>query len=485
MLLASLIEDIDATYIKGDTEIEICRIVYDSRQVMPGDLFVCKGVTGDGHLFAEDAYNKGAKAFVTEKELMIYHDDAVYVMTPDTKKALSLLSRRFFGYPEEKLFTIGVTGTKGKTTTAYFIKNLFEKNGLSCGLIGTIYNMIGKEKRIAERTTPEAYEIQSMLYEMTIKNTKALTMEVSSHALSLGRVHSVIFDAAVFTNLSQDHLDYHKDMEDYFFEKTKLFEQTKLSIVNIDDAYGKRLADMLRAKSTKLLTISLFDEDAGIFAYDINDDIKGVSFKIRGYGDMRFCAGMHGIYNVYNSLSAIAAALSYGIPAAGLGNKLSDILVPGRQEKYNNPKGDNIIIDYAHSPGSLKETLQTFLGFKKGRLIVLFGAGGDRDRTKRPLMGKIAGELADLTVITSDNPRTEDPLEIIAQIQEGIKSVDNANYVVIPDRRAAIRFVVSGAQLDDIIILAGKGHETYQEINGIKYHMDEREILDEIYKEMG
>jgi UDP-N-acetylmuramoyl-L-alanyl-D-glutamate--2,6-diaminopimelate ligase len=480
-----IISGIEVIKIIGGTHRSVLGISHDSRTVREGDIFICRGVAGDGHRYSEDAYDKGARIFIIEKELDKYHDDAVYIFCSDTKGALSLVSRAFYDFPEKKMYMIGVTGTKGKTTTAYFIKAIFDACGTGCGMIGTIYNIIGNEKHTAERTTPEGLEIQKMLAQMADSGAGAAVMEVSSHALMTGRVKGMNFNIGIFTNLSQDHLDFHGDMEGYFRAKMQLFEQSDKCIINIDDPYGKKAADELSAKNRDVFSISLKDENADLFGHDISYDTGSASFRIKGLGNCLFRIGMYGIYNVYNALTAIAAAYIYGIDPACMQDSLKDVTVPGRQEKYMNPPGHRVIIDYAHSPGSLKETLESFRAvIGKGRLIVLFGAGGDRDRTKRPQMGRIAGELADIVIITSDNPRTEKPEDIIRDIEEGIKNVEGAVYSVICDRTEAIKYAVRLAGRDDIIILAGKGHETYQEIDHVKYHLDEREILDRIYEEI-
>jgi len=483
MYLKELLGEIDVLGAKGEPDIEVSGISYDSRNTIPGDLFICKGVEGDGHEYAREAYEKGARAFLIEKELCLYYPDAVYVSTDDTKKALSLLSRRFFGYPEKELVTIGITGTKGKTTTAFYLKELLDDAGKDCGLIGTIRNIVGGKTYEALRTTPEAYDIQKMMRAMIHEHMKAVVMEVTSHALILKRVEGMDFDIGIFTNLSQDHLDFHKSMDSYFAAKLKLFENCRACVINIDDDYGRKAFEILNEQGKDIYTISMKDEKADFFAFDIEDTLEYTSFGISAIKGTLFKTGMHGIYNVYNSLCALAGASIAGADISRLGASLEKVRVPGRQERYHNPRNDNIIIDYAHSPGSLREILETYRAVKKNRLISLFGAGGDRDRTKRPLMGEISARLADLTIITSDNPRTERPEDIIREIELGAASVRSSNYVVITDRREAIKYAVEKAEKDDIIILAGKGHETYQEVNHVKHHMDEREILDDIYKE--
>ena len=484
MQLSELISKIKVLKIYGDIQKDITGISYDSRKASKGDLFICKGVTGDGHEYAEDAYIKGIRAFIIEKEMDLYYEDAAYILTQDTKVALSCISRVFFDYPDEKIYSIGITGTKGKTTTTYFVRGIFKSCDIDCGLIGTIHNFIGNKSYIAERTTPESYEIQKMLNEMIEAKTGIVTMEVSSHALRLGRVDKIKFDIGIFTNLSQDHLDFHEDMEDYFQTKTRLFDNSEHCIINIDDEYGKRLYEKLKTSNKKIYKIGLNSIDADFRAYDIKSSDKGTLFKITGFGDTVFSMEMFGDYNIYNALSAITAAYIYGIEPNMMEDALLSVKVPGRQEKYDNGKDYSIIIDYAHSPASLKETLEVFRSVKNKRLIVLFGAGGDRDKTKRPLMGRIAAELADFTILTSDNPRTEVPEDIINEIETGTKEVKGARYVVICNRIEAIKYAVQIAEKDDIIILAGKGHETYQEIDHVKQHLDEREVLDKIYEEL-
>jgi UDP-N-acetylmuramoyl-L-alanyl-D-glutamate--2,6-diaminopimelate ligase len=483
MHLKNLLEEIYVLDIRGKLDSEVSGISYDSRDTIPGDLFICKGVDGDGHEYAREAYENGARAFIIEKELGFYYPDAVYISTDDTKKALSLLSRKFYGYPENDLITIGITGTKGKTTTAFYIKALMDGAGKECGLIGTIRNIVGRKTSEAQRTTPEAYDIQKMMRRMIDEQMKAVVMEVTSHALILKRVAGMEFDIGIFTNLSQDHLDFHKNMDDYFAAKMKLFEHCRACLINIDDHYGKKAFDILNEKGKDIYTISVKDDKADFFAFDIKDTLDHTSFRISAIKGTLFKNGMHGRYNVYNSLCALGAASIAGADISKLGSSLAKVKVPGRQERYENFRNDNVIIDYAHSPQSLQEILETYRSVKKNRLISVFGAGGDRDRTKRPIMGEISARLSDLTIITSDNPRTEKPEDIIREIEQGAAMVKGASYVVISDRREAIKYAIEKAEKDDIIILAGKGHETYQEIDHVKHHMDEREILDDIYKE--
>ncbi len=462
--------------IKGEVpDIEIGKIAYDSRKVEKGDIFVCiKGYQTDGHKYVDSAIKNGAAAIVACDEI---EADVPVLYTPDTRLALALMAKAYFNNPLKNIGLIGITGTNGKTTVTYLIKAILESQGKKVGLIGTNQNMIGEKVLPTERTTPESYELYQIFSDMAAEGADYVVMEVSSHALDLQRVAGCEFLTAVFTNLTQDHLDFHGDMESYFAAKCKLFSMCKNAVINVDDKYGARIADMCKAET---VTYAI-DNDADVRAHDIAISAKGVIYGAdceNGKYDIKL--SIPGKFSVYNSLAAICTAKSIGIDIQTSANALKTASgVKGRAEIVPTDTDYTVIIDYAHTPDGLENIISTVNEFKTARVITLFGCGGDRDRTKRPIMGKTAGMLSDFVVVTSDNPRTENPSAIIDDIMPGVLE-SGCEYVRIENRSEAIKYAMEHANSGDIIVLAGKGHETYQILNEGTIHFDEREVVYEV-----
>lgn len=480
MKLKEVLKGLDYEIIKGNDDMEINKIEYDSRKVGKGDLFVCiEGFNVDGHKYAESACDKGAVAIICGKSLEKYPECTI-IKVKDGRKTLAISAGNFYDHPSNKLKLIGVTGTNGKTTSAFMIKSILEQAGYNVGLVGTIANFIGSEKIKAERTTPESLELQQLFKKMVDKKINYCVMEVSSHSLSLDRVCGINFSQAIFTNLTQDHLDFHKTFENYYEAKLKLFKNTKNSIINIDDSYGKKVfQDIHGSKITYAAS-----EGADIVAENIVNHSRGAEFDLY-YENKKIHINLSipGRYNVYNALCSAGACLSEGISLENVKKGLENVVVPGRCEiatkEYN--LDYDVIIDYAHTPDGLENILETAREFTKGRLISVFGCGGDRDRTKRPIMGKIGSEISDIAIVTSDNPRTEEPMKIIDDIVQGIKK---ENYLIVENRRDAIKKAMEIAQKGDVIVVAGKGHEDYQILKDKVIHFDEREVIGEIIKEL-
>ncbi len=454
----------------------ITNIAYDSRRVTPGSLFVCiKGFQTDGHKYIENAVKAGASAILTQEEADCF--GALSIRAKDTRKALAQAAANFYDHPEKKMKIIGVTGTNGKTTVTTLIKSVLEFSGKKVGLIGTNENMIGSKVIPTERTTPESLELFALFDQMVKAETEFVVMEVSSHSLFLHRVFGISFAAGVFSNLTQDHLDFHETMENYFEAKRLLFDCCDTAVVNIDDPYGKRIADSL---SCPLASYSL-ENPSDFQAKELRISSRGVIFDLMTpEKTLGVRLGIPGKFSVYNALAAFAICVALGISP----EKIAEALlvakgVKGRAETVYTRTEYTIIIDYAHTPDGLENIIKTVKEFAQGRVITLFGCGGDRDPIKRPIMGEIAGKLSDFCIITSDNPRTEEPMSIIRQVEEGMKRTKCA-YTVIENRREAIAHAISMAEAGDCIILAGKGHETYQIIGTEKRHFDEREVIAEI-----
>ena len=487
MELRKILNGIEGLKAKGNLDVNVTKIECDSKKINQGDMFVAiKGYDNDGHEFINEAIENGAKVIVVEegsnfsKEKI--NDDITIIMSNNTRELLAISACNFYKNPSRKFKLIGITGTKGKTTTSYMLKAILEKHGQKVGLIGTIANYIG-DKKISDscRTTPESIELQKMLAQMAEENVDTVIMEVSSQSLKLNRVNGCNFDYGIFTNLSKDHISEkeHKDMEDYYNSKVKLFTMCSTAFINADDFYVAKLKNQDLNCEVKTFGI---DNTADLIAKDLTVTNVTSDFKVKiGTKNERIKVTIPGRYSVYNALAAISVALKFGVNADEIKAALENISVPGRSEIVPNKKGLTIMIDYAHTPESLENILQTVKSYTRGRVISVFGCGGDRDKTKRPIMGEISGKIADFTIITSDNPRTEKPEDIIEQIEAGIKKV-NDKYISIIDRKEAIAYAINMATKADIIVLAGKGHETYQEINGEKNHLDEREIIKQIIK---
>jgi UDP-N-acetylmuramoyl-L-alanyl-D-glutamate--2,6-diaminopimelate ligase len=455
-------------------DVRVSALAYDNRQVVPGTLFFCvPGFTRDGHDFAGDAVDRGAVALVVERPLSLGVPE---VVVPSVRAAMAPAAAAFYGDPTARLATVGVTGTNGKTTSAFLIRSLLEADGRSTGLLGTVKSVIGGESYDVQRTTPEAIDLQRLFREMMDAGDVACAMEVSSHALSLHRADAIHFAAALFTNLTQDHLDFHPTMEEYFLAKRRLFVDLApgVAVVNVDDAYGARLASELG----DAVTFSLVRE-ATYQAESVSTSLGGASFTVLEPGgeEVRLDSPLRGRFNVYNVLGAYVVARSLGVSAETCARAISSAgQVPGRFETVDEGQDFAVVVDYAHTPDSLENVLLAARGLTENRLHVVFGAGGDRDRGKRPLMGEIAARLADRVIVTSDNPRSEDPASIISAILEGAGPIAESEV----DRRVAIAEAIAGAQPGDVVVIAGKGHEQGQEFaGGRKVPFDDIEVARE------
>ncbi len=462
--------------VKTDLDTDITDVCFDSRRVRPGSLFVAvTGFKTDGHLYINSAVEKGAAAILAEREVAGLNIPVFVV--DNTRRALAQASSNFFGDPARSLKMIGVTGTNGMTTTTTLIKQVLESHGHKCGLIGTNANMIGDREVPTERTTPESRDFYELLSQMRDGGCEYVIMEVSSHSLELDRVYGIHFAAAVFTNLSRDHLDFHGDMDTYFAAKAKLFDRCDKAVINIDDPYGVKLASMT---SCETVTYSAIDDTATLEAKNILLKPDRVRFEaVMTAAIARVNLGIPGQFSVYNALAALGACMCCGLSLQEAAVSLASAHgVKGRAEVVPLPEGTGytVLIDYAHSPDSMENILKTVKGFCTGRIISLFGAGGDRDKTKRPIMGGIGASYSDICVITSDNPRSEDPMQIIAEVSAGAMG-KKSKINVVCDRREAIAYALSIAKADDVVVLMGKGHETYQEIATGKIHLDEREEI--------
>lgn len=472
---------------KGEIDREVTAITNDSREVIEGSLFFAiKGFSNDGTQYIPTAIEKGAKVILVDDKFDLKSveipADVTFVVVPDARYAMAICSCNFYDNPSRKLKLIGVTGTKGKTTTTYMMKEMLQKQGYKTGLIGTIAIYSGDKKlEDSDRTTPESIKLQKILAQMVDDGCQLVVMEVSSQSLKLHRVAGCEFYAGLFTNFSEDHISpkEHPDMEDYFNSKLELMKMCKYGFINADDLQVSKVPKLLPDKDIKTYGI---DNQCDLLAKDITITNSYVDFKVKiGERNERIKVGIPGRFSVYNSLAAISVAMKLGCNAENIKESLLDTRVPGRSELVNNSKELTIMIDYAHSPESLENILNAVKSYTRGRVISVFGCGGDRDSAKRPKMGEISGKIADFTIITSDNPRTEDPEKIVSQIEEGIKKT-NGKYVCIVDRVEAIKYAIDMASKKDLILLAGKGHEPYQEINGVKHPFDERIIVDQIIK---
>ena len=472
MKLRELLKDIPVLECTADSNQEIENVYYDSRKVTEGSLFVAvSGFTADGNRFIPMALSKGAVAVVTAKKP---EGEVPYVLVESDRMALALLGCNFYGHPAKAMTMIGVTGTNGKTSTTLLLKQVLEKTmGAKVGLIGTMANMVGDEVIPTERTTPESFELQGLFARMRDAGCTHVVMEVSSHAVTLERIGGTHFDIAAFTNLTEDHLDFHKTMDAYCEAKADLFRRCDKAVVNVDDGYAPRI---LEAAACPVLTTSVVSE-TGLHAKDLELLSERIRFTAICDGETaQVTLPIPGKFTVYNALTVMGIAKALGITLADCAEALKTAQgVKGRVEVVPTPGMPySVLIDYAHTPDGLENVLSSVKDFCKGRVIGVFGCGGDRDPMKRPIMGQIGVKLSDFAIITSDNPRTEDPMAIIEDILKGVKQ-EYGEYIVMEDRRAAIRYAMDIAKKDDIIVLAGKGHETYQEIHGHKYHLDERE----------
>ncbi len=487
MILRDAVKNLNYKLLYGNPDVEISDVTYDSRKVKPGSLFVCiDGTVNDGHKYIQNAINSGAAAILVQKDVENMQG-ATFLKTENTRYALASISDIFFKSPSKKMNITGVTGTKGKTTVTYMLKNIYKRAGIETGLVGTIQNMIGNQAQYAERTTPEAYDLQLLFAKMLDNGIDTCIMEVSSQGIYLDRVACIEYEIGVFTNLSRDHIGpgEHADMEDYASQKAKLFKRCKKGLFNIDNEYA---GYMMKNASCEKYTYGIEKENMEIkpdfLAKNIVKTAKGVSFTMESkFGEELIETCIPGKFSVYNALAAAGAALLSGkISMKAVKEGIAEAKVPGRAEPVKVNGDYSVIIDYAHNPDSFINILTAVKDYAKGRVVFLFGCGGDK-RRPRELMGETAGKYADFSIITSDNPRTEDPLSIMLDLEKGIKKTDG-KYILIVDRREAIRYALEHAQPGDVIILAGKGHETYQIFKDKTIHFDEREVVAEILEEM-
>ena len=479
MKLNQVIQNLKILNLKGNLDIEITNVQYDSRKVTEGTLFICiKGFNSDGHKYIQSAIEKGAKAFLVQENVNI--DGYTFIKVEDTRKAMATVADNFYNHPSKKFGVVGVTGTNGKTSITTFLSEILNLNEKKVGLIGTIKIFDGDKEVESNSTTPESVELQECFNSMLNNGCDYCAMEVSSHSLVLNRVDEIEFKLGLFTNLTPDHLDFHKDLEDYREAKQQLFYKTTVAnIINIDDEGGAKIYENIKNLKTPCYTYGI-DNEADFRATNIKIDASGVAYKLTTptYEEQIFVP-VPGKFTVYNTLAVIAACYMLNIPKEvvieGLKNTGG---VAGRFETIQNDKGISIIVDYAHTPDALENILNTTKEFAKGNIITVFGCGGDRDTTKRPLMGAISQKLSDICIVTSDNPRTEDPNLIIEDIIEGLDK-NNENYKVIVDRKEAIVEAINMAKPEDVVIIAGKGHENYQIIGKVKHHFDDKEIANE------
>lgn len=485
MKLSQLLEHMQYEVVKGSDETAVTELVNDSRKVCDGSVFVCiSGAKSDGHTFVADVAKKGAAAIIVEKEVDAPEGMTV-IKVPDTRYALALMSAAYFGYPAEKLKVIGVTGTKGKTTTTYMIKSILEGVGHKVGLIGTIEAVIGDKVFPANNTTPESYVIQKYFAQMVEAGCDTVVMEVSSQGLMLHRTAGIPFEIGIFTNLGEDHIgqDEHKDFEDYKRCKSLLFKQCRLGIGNVDDMWYE---DIFANATCETETFGL-SEKADLRAVDIKHISKpgylGVKYHVTGFIDFDVEIDIPGEFSVYNSLTAIAVCRHFNVPVEKIKAALKVAKVRGRIEMVKVSDEFALMIDYAHNAMALESLLNTLRDYNPGRIVSVFGCGGNRSKTRRYEMGEVSGKLSDFTVVTSDNPRFEKPQEIINDIITGIRKTDG-KYIDICDRKEAIKYAIANARPGDVIVIAGKGHETYQEIEGVKHDMDDRDLIRASLKEI-
>ncbi len=479
MKLRELIKNLSIIEMNADAELEISGVSYDSRKTEKGDMFVAiRGFEADGHKFIPKAVENGAAVILCEEKPSC---DIPYVLVSDSRYGLAIVSRDFFGDPASEMTMIGITGTSGKTSSSYLIKHMLEsKLDAKVGLIGTNGNMIGDEFLHTEHTTPESYELHKLFRHMADSGCTHVVMEVSSHSLTLERVAGIHFDVALYTNLSQDHLDFHGTMEEYAAAKRKLFSMCSLGCFNLDDAWADFMRD---GASCRTMTFSTEKNEADLVAKDIRLTADGVRFaSVSGDEISMTKLGIPGMFSVYNALGTMSVGLALGLSLADCSDAMSSAKgVKGRLEIVPTGRDFSVVIDYSHKPDALEKVLKTLKPVTRGRLIALFGCGGDRDKLKRPIMGRIAADNADLVVVTSDNPRTEDPDEIIREIVAGMKDKRTPTKVIC-DRREAIAWAIDNAAPGDVLLLAGKGHEDYQVVGHEKHHMDEREIVADCLK---
>ena len=485
MKLTKLLECLEYEVRQGSDQIEVTELINDSRKVTEGSVFVCiSGAVSDGHEYIEDVAAKGAAAVIVERPVDA-PEGLTVIHVDDTRYALALMSAAYFDYPAKKLKVIGITGTKGKTTTTYMVKSILEGAGYKVGLIGTIEAIIGDKSIPANNTTPESYTIHQYFAQMVEAGCDCVVMEASSQGLMLHRTAGIQFEIGIFTNLGEDHIgpNEHKDFEDYKRCKGILFTQCKLGIANVDDQWYK---DVFKNATCQVETFG-FSEEADLRATNVQHIAKqgclGVAYHVTGLMDFDVEIDIPGNFSVYNSLTAIAVCRHFGVSVEKIQAALKQAKVKGRVEMVKVSDEFAMLIDYAHNAMSLESLLETLRDYNPGRIVTIFGCGGNRSRTRRYEMGEVSGRLSDFTIITSDNPRFEEPQDIINDIITGMKKTDG-KYIDICDRKEAIRYAIEHGQPGDIIVLAGKGHETYQEIKGVKYDMDDRVLIKEVLEEL-
>ena len=485
MKLTQLLERLQYEVIQGKDDIEITELINDSRKVTDGSVFVCiSGAVSDGHAYVQEVADKGAAAVIVEKDVEA-PEDLTVIRVEDTRYALALMSCAYFGYPAEKLKVIGITGTKGKTTTTYMVKSILEGVGHKVGLIGTIEAIIGDKTIPANNTTPESYTIQKYFAQMVDAGCDSVVMEVSSQGLMLHRTAGIPFEIGIFTNLGEDHIgpNEHKDFEDYKRCKGLLFRQCRIGIANVDDPWYE---DVFRGATCQVETFG-FSEKEDLRATNVEHISRpgylGVKYHVNGLMDFDVEIDIPGDFSVYNSLTAIAVCRHFAVPEDHIQQALKVAKVKGRIEMIKVSDDFTLMIDYAHNAMALESLLLTLRDYHPERIVTVFGCGGNRSKTRRYEMGEVAGRLSDFTIITSDNPRFEEPQAIIDDIIIGMEKTDGS-YIAICDRKEAIKYAIEHGQPGDVIILAGKGHETYQEIKGVKYDMDERVLIQEVLEEL-
>lgn len=486
LMLSKLLEKLEYECVAGDIDREVTAVVYDSRKVTQGCLFICiPGANADGHDYAQEVVDKGTKVIVAEKDITLEKAaDVTVIRVKDTRYAMAFIAAAWFGNPAQEMKIIGITGTKGKTTTTYMVKSILENAGHKVGLIGTIEVIIGEKRIHAVNTTPESYLLQEYLRQMADAGCDTVVMEVSSQGLMLHRSQGFLFDYGIFTNIEPDHIgpNEHGDFEEYMMCKGLLFKQCRVGIVNSDDVHYEKVIE----GHTCIIETYGLDKDADLRAENLELIKKpgelGVQFEVKGLMNSKVEVITPGRFSVYNALTAIAICRHFGVDEQTIKKALLGAKVKGRIEMVRVSDDFTLMIDYAHNAMSLESLLSTLKEYEPNRLICLFGCGGNRSKLRRYEMGEVSGKLADLTIITSDNPRFEEPWDIIEDIKTGISKTDG-KYVEICDRKEAIAYAVSHGEPGDIIVLAGKGHEDYQEIKGVKYPMDERDLIHDILEE--
>lgn len=479
MKLEKLLTDVEYKLLQGSLETEVSDIAYDSRKVKKNGMFVAiEGTVVDGHKFIPSAVEAGADVVVLEKETFVEKSDVTVILVENGRKALSLMSAAYFDYPAKKMITVGITGTKGKSTTEHMVRDIIEKSGKTCGIIGTVGAFMNGKSIVTEHTTPESYELQKLFAMMVEEGCEYMVMEVSSQGIKMDRVAGIEFDYGVFTNISPDHIGpgEHENFEEYLSCKAELFRRCKTGIINRDDEH---YADIVKNATCKIMTFGT-SEGADLQALNIRHVAKGgelsMEFTAKGAVEGEIVVGLPGRFNIYNAMCAACTGVALGMPKEVILHALEHVKVRGRVEVMPVSDDFSVLIDFAHNGVSSESVLSTLREYNPNRIVSIFGCGGNRSKVRRYEMGEVIGRMSELAIITSDNPRREDVMDIIEDIKVGMAK-SNGNYVVIPDREEAVAYALKHAQKGDMIILLGKGHEEYQEINGVKHHYSEREAV--------